>query len=608
MTRSFFGVRLRFEHLRQSGAAAGAAIGAVAPAVATAADKLAEAALRAAADERAQAQAEEILKQASSSADFVNADVQQSITQFAKVTGAQAHGWGLYFAADKKTAINYRTLRNSGQILYKGRPIEELRASLERNKQYDRAALVEDFALKMDADLLSADYYSAEDLDWFKKEILPDIKQEGSLFEVDIPENDVLLDEQKTFNEQPEKVRAALKRIAQEPGSRILREFIAENETGGNLYRAIVYDNADFLRAHNEPVDGVALNTTAFRNASEILLSEGVEGITYDGAPDGRGYVVFNDKAIDVLNTFYQRGRGTDADMFAPRPIDLTDKIGALEGKTNKEIANSIEKELNGLIGEQLNTASAPLQIQITEGNKPHIKNANVPLNRGQRKRHAAALQSLRDIVQVAQRTDRDGRVDLSHNKGKTLRHKQNVEEYVYFSAPVQINTENGPVFYDVELHTERIKGQDPNLLDLYHVRVKRNLPNAGLTALRGDNNSIGNNGTVVKPENLLQRPNEPLASVSFDPDNNAALLRLFSSANRSSAVHEFAHVWRRDILRAERLSTEEDFLTLVRDLRQWDAQSYEFVKSFTLRPNNGLTARQRESRMREIDQRGCGY
>ena len=187
------------------------------------------------------------------------------------------------------------------------------------------------------------------------------------------------------------------------------------------------------------------------------------------------------------------------------RPIDLTDKMGALGSKTNKEIADSIEKELNSLIGEQLNTASAPLQIQITEGNKPHIKNANVPLNRGQRKRHAAALQSLRDIVQIARRTDRDGRVDLSHNKGKTLRHKQNVEEYVYFSAPVQINTENGPIFYDVELHTERIKGQDPNVLDLYHVRVKRNLPNAGLTALRGDDNSIGNNGEIVKPENLRQ-------------------------------------------------------------------------------------------------------
>ncbi|MCI5543906.1 MAG: hypothetical protein MR368_00335 [Azospirillum sp.] len=39
--------------------------------------------------------------------------------------------------------------------------------------------------------------------------------------------------------------------------------------------------------------------------------------------------------------------------------------------------------------------------------------------------------------------------------------------------------------YFNVELHTEQIKGQDPNLLYLYHIRVKRN-PAANLIALQG--------------------------------------------------------------------------------------------------------------------------
>lgn len=55
--------------------------------------------------------------------------------------------------------------------------------------------------------------------------------------------------------------------------------------------------------------------------------------------------------------------------------------------------------------------------------------------------------------------------------KTKTIAHKQNVEEYVYFETIVQIGQEE----YLIELAAERVKGQDKNLLDLYNVHVKRN-------------------------------------------------------------------------------------------------------------------------------------
>lgn len=71
--------------------------------------------------------------------------------------------------------------------------------------------------------------------------------------------------------------------------------------------------------------------------------------------------------------------------------------------------------------------------------------------------------------------------MDLSHNTSqRTIAHKQNVEEYVYFETIVQIGQEE----YLIELAAERVKGQDKNLLDLYNVHVKRNPATTHLSAL----------------------------------------------------------------------------------------------------------------------------
>ena len=55
--------------------------------------------------------------------------------------------------------------------------------------------------------------------------------------------------------------------------------------TGGQLYREI--DNVPEM-------------------ASKTLDEYGIKGITYDGRQDGRCYVIFDDKAVDVLKTYYQ--------------------------------------------------------------------------------------------------------------------------------------------------------------------------------------------------------------------------------------------------------------------------------------------------------------
>lgn len=202
--------------------------------------------------------------------------------------------------------------------------------------------------------------------------------------------------------------------------------------------------------------------------------------------------------------------------------VDLTDPFADIAKLPADQRAQQVESSLSALIGQAMDTATPPLQIQITADNKVHIKNSNVKLKKGQLKRHQTALTTLEKIVNVAQKTDRKGEVDASHNTSKkTLAHKANVEEYVYFQAPVKIGEDT----FLVELATERVKGQDKNLLDLYNVRVKRNPTAAHLSTLPQGSSTdrITNNEEFVKAQESgkTNNPSELLQENLFNIQQN---------------------------------------------------------------------------------------
>lgn len=202
--------------------------------------------------------------------------------------------------------------------------------------------------------------------------------------------------------------------------------------------------------------------------------------------------------------------------------VDLTDPFADIAKLPADQRAEKVEFALNALIGQAMDTATPPLQIQITADNKVHIKNSNVKLKKGQLKRHQTALTTLEKIVNVAQKTDRKGEVDAAHNTSKkTLAHKANVEEYVYFQALVKIGEDT----FLVELATERVKGQDKNLLDLYNVRVKRNPTAAHLSTLPqgSSTNRITNKEDVVKAQESgkTNNPSELLQENLFNIQQN---------------------------------------------------------------------------------------
>lgn len=113
-----------------------------------------------------------------------------------------------------------------------------------------------------------------------------EVRSPGSGFEVDIPEKEVMLDEQKAFSEQSDFVKEKLVAISKVEENVNLAQAIANNATGRKLYKAV---------------------SSVGRKASETLNKYGIEGISYHGLKDGRCFVVFDDQAIKIINSYNQK-------------------------------------------------------------------------------------------------------------------------------------------------------------------------------------------------------------------------------------------------------------------------------------------------------------
>lgn len=259
--------------------------------------------------------------------------------------GAQAHGWGLYFAEDKKVSEGYREKLIYGQyesVLYDNKEItntntihrlkiiydtpfagkknvidelnDAIKGKQERIKIYsNKDSLLDDNPVftQSDKKALHEQYQGAiknlndeigdckEQIEFYNNIDIDKISikhKTGQLYKVDIPESDVLLYEDKNYSEQTQKIKNAL--------------FMINRETKGIL-------NDELTRIEKRLPSGVKIRGREIygvlakvlgspKAASEKLNQYGVKGITYDGQQDGRCYVIFDDKAIKVLETYYQ--------------------------------------------------------------------------------------------------------------------------------------------------------------------------------------------------------------------------------------------------------------------------------------------------------------
>ena len=232
--------------------------------------------------------------------------------------GNQAHGWGLYFAKNREVAQAYKDVLGidsveiiSGDTKYRlnddiewydnktksiidaENPLSMALTTLSEEGESTKAIknLTDFINSKKDnkSDYVVAQVKRAEQAIQILKDNHFDTHQWNTMFEVDIPENEYLLNEQKNIEKQSPIVKKAISQISNELNSSALNN---SNLSGKEFYRLL-----------SKELGGDKL-------ASQKLSDLGIKGITYKGEQDGICFVVFDDKAIKVIEKYNQSING----------------------------------------------------------------------------------------------------------------------------------------------------------------------------------------------------------------------------------------------------------------------------------------------------------
>ena len=265
--------------------------------------------------------------------------------------GNQVHGWGLYFAKDKKVSDLYRrelslihdvdkgTLfkvdvpdtktmideQQSLNILSKETK-QNLNAAINALPEQEKEVFINEYTnsplfnhyAKKEIDELNSEFNQLNDEYYLLKNKYLDKYLEGELNTIT----------QRNLNRFAEKYNIDLKALKENPNSikdiknqldTMWFNAFKENGMAGKKYREVYWgkykndfstllndggiNGRDFYMALSKALGGA-------KQASEHLNEYGIKGITYIGAQDGRCYVVFDDKAIKVIEKYNQSING----------------------------------------------------------------------------------------------------------------------------------------------------------------------------------------------------------------------------------------------------------------------------------------------------------
>lgn len=241
-----------------------------------------------------------------------------SLEHMGKGEGAQAYGWGLYFAGERAVAEHYRqVLANRDQQGYAS-------AHLNAKNLVNRYGNDPEWA----AEIVREQIEQVDPSDANHERLVKTLEMiesgrytqplgnEGQLYEVNIPDEGEYLLWDKPLSEQPEKVREALE------NADVMDPSVFSQYTGAQFYEGMVRDSITF--------DNM-VRSAAQETASKFLNSIGIAGIKYlDGTSRGAGdgsynYVIFDDNAVEILNTFYQNqpGKAEARGSFNPSTLNI---------------------------------------------------------------------------------------------------------------------------------------------------------------------------------------------------------------------------------------------------------------------------------------------
>lgn len=250
--------------------------------------------------------------------------------------GAQAYGWGLYFASKREVAELYREKLSQGNYP----ELDELRAYFKPGNLVEGYA-GKDRVVSFEDSETSPDKFPDQNGGWdwratvqrvvqkngewvdaqgekprthhtapTDKEIdkLLGAKKRGQLYQVEIPEDNVMLDWDKPLSEQSEEVKAALTEGSDTKAAANMSKVMGQDVY---VHHGIYFKMTDTGRDLYEQVASKLGKEDGQKLASSWLNSLGIKGIKYlDGTSRRKGdgthnYVIFDDNAISVLDTFY---------------------------------------------------------------------------------------------------------------------------------------------------------------------------------------------------------------------------------------------------------------------------------------------------------------
>lgn len=263
--------------------------------------------------------------------------------------GNQAHGWGLYFAKSKRVSDNYKKtlkkLHNSETASLFKVDIPSEKTMLDENVPFGKQtqivkdAITENLKKLSDeekstiyykhiistaTELLDVEYENKKhdlgmaksDIDIFRNVVVAGVRGSTSA-DVNRAEliskengynlsdilNDTSLESAKNvlekLTDKANKLEVEFKKLDKEEIDRVNKSF----ENIGSILEKHTFTGREIYNALSDALGGD-------KAASQYLNSIGVLGITYDGREDGRCYVVFDDKAVKVIEKYNQSING----------------------------------------------------------------------------------------------------------------------------------------------------------------------------------------------------------------------------------------------------------------------------------------------------------
>ena len=263
--------------------------------------------------------------------------------------GNQAHGWGLYFAKSKRVSDNYKKtlkkLHNSETASLFKVDIPSEKTMLDENISFDKQTQIVKDAITKNlhklsdeekstiyykhiintaTELLNADYENKKhdlgmaksDIDIFRNVVVAGVRGSTSAdvnraeliskengYNLNDILNDTSLESAKNvlekLTDKANKLEVEFKKLDKEEIDRVNKSF----ENIGSIFEKHTFTGREIYNALSDALGGD-------KAASQYLNSIGVLGITYDGREDGRCYVVFDDKAVKVIEKYNQSING----------------------------------------------------------------------------------------------------------------------------------------------------------------------------------------------------------------------------------------------------------------------------------------------------------